>query len=371
MAALRPGIRGAVVVTAVAIATACSGRPTPGDSPDPQPVTVRAVEPLGPGAIRPVVVDTDLDADDLVALTILAGEPGVRLLAVTVSGTGIVHCDAGVDIARRWLALLGNASVPVACGREEPGAGGRSFPADWRRRADDLFGLSLPVVPAPVAPADSAAELLVRVTASADEDVTIVALGPWTNLADAVRLDAALPGRIRELHAMIGAVDVPGNLDAGDTRPDDRVEWNAGADPEAVATLLTTDVPITIVPLDATNDVPLTAQLVDGTAGVGAGTGADLVSQLYLREPTIATSGQSLWDSLAAVLLADPRPATWSELRLVVATTGRAAGAFGRSERGRPIRAALGADPTLVTPAWLEALTRTKVRITPDGRFQP
>jgi hypothetical protein len=101
MAALRPRIRGALVATVVAIATDCSGTPTPGHSPNSQPIAVRAVEPLGPGAIRPVVVATDLDTDHLVALTIFAGEPGVRLLAVTVSGTGVVHRDANLEALAR------------------------------------------------------------------------------------------------------------------------------------------------------------------------------------------------------------------------------------------------------------------------------
>jgi inosine-uridine nucleoside N-ribohydrolase len=229
-------------------------------------------------------------------------------------------------------------------------------------------------LPAPgrTAPApDTASALIAEAAASADGRLTVVALGPWTNLADAIRADPSAAGRIREIHAMLGAIDAPGNVDLGDTRPEDRVEWNAGADPDAVAAVLASDVPVTLVPLDATDAVPLTADLVETTAGVGAGTGADLVSQVYLRDPAIASSGQSLWDSLTALLLTDRELGAWSDARVTVVTTGAGAGALQRSDPGRPISFATSADAARVMPAWVAALTRTKVRIGPDGRFLP
>src|SRR6185503_2037501 len=235
----------------VGLATACSGSPRPGDSPDRLPASIRTVATLTGDGPRPILLYTDLDVDDLVALPLLAGDPAVELLAVTVSGTGTVHCEAGVDIARRWLALLDRAAVPVACGREQPGPGGRAFPAEWRLRADALSGLDLPVVAAPAAPSGSASELIRRTVAAAEGRVTVVAIGPWTNLADAVRADPSLAGRVREIQAMLGTIDAPGNVDLGETHPADRVEWNAGADPDAVATVLSADIPITLVPLDA------------------------------------------------------------------------------------------------------------------------
>ena len=369
---MRPGrlLRAVAFAGAVGSAVACAGVPTPGDSPAP-PIVVRTVAPIADRVAVPIVVDTDLDADDLVALTILAGDPAVDLRAVTVSGTGIVHCEAGVDIARRWLALLDRASVPVACGREEPGPGGRAFPAEWRLRADGLFGLALPAVAATTGPGLPADGLLRQAAAGGTDRLTIVALGPWTNLADAVRNDPDFAGRVRAVHAMLGALEVPGNVDLGETHPEHRVEWNAGADPDAVAAVFATDVPVTLVPLDATNAVPLTTDLVEATAAVGAGTGADLVSQMYLRDPAIGTSGQSLWDSLTALLVTDPELATWGDVRVTVATTGTSAGALAPSDVGRPIRAAIGADGSRAVKAWLAALTRTTVRIGPDGRFLP
>ena len=97
----------------------------------------------GRGAARVrVVVDTDLAADDLVALAFLLSSPGADVVAVTVSGTGEVRCPAGLAVVRGLLAATGDEKVPTACGRSSPLAGGRAFPKEWRDAADDAWGLA-------------------------------------------------------------------------------------------------------------------------------------------------------------------------------------------------------------------------------------
>ncbi len=202
-------------------------------------------------------MDTDLDGDDIVALAVLLRDPAVDLRAVAVTGTGLVHCAPGVDTARRVLSAFGRDDVPVACGRETPGPGGRSFPAEWRARADARWGLDLPEAPAAATGPADAATLIGDAVRAADGDLTIVAIGPWTNLQDAFVADPALSGKVAGIHAMLGTIDAPGNVSHGDTGFDDGVEWNAGADPAAVAYVLGLDIPVTLVPLDATDDVPV------------------------------------------------------------------------------------------------------------------
>ena len=79
--------------------------------------------------------------------------------AVTVSGTGEVHCAAGVRNALAVLDAIGRADIPVACGRETPLAGTHAFPDVWRANADNVYGVELPPS-ASQASALSASELL-------------------------------------------------------------------------------------------------------------------------------------------------------------------------------------------------------------------
>lgn len=99
-----------LVVTALA---AC------GDDGDGDGAAVTTTRP--PGERVPLVVDTDLAADDLTALLFLLSSPEAEVRAITVSGTGEVRCPQGLEVAARLLAVTGDEDIPVACGRSETG----------------------------------------------------------------------------------------------------------------------------------------------------------------------------------------------------------------------------------------------------------
>ena len=315
--------------------------------------------PAAVGGPRPVIIDTDLAADDILAIMVLLRDPTVDVRAVTIAGTGEVRCPAGVRNARRLLAAFGRTDVPVACGRENPGPGGRWFPVEWRDGADAFYGVELPAVEGEGARGVPAAELLADLAAAASTagtPLTLVPLGPWTNLADAAALDPAFAGNIAGIHAMGGAIDAPGNIEVGGTTPRDGVEWNLGVDPDAVAAVLALDVPVTFVPLDATNDVPVPADIAGQLAPDHAAAGADIAYEMYARNPFLATPGNDYWDTLTAVLLRDPALATWEDVTVQTETSGASAGRLVRDPDGRAVRAAMAADRDAFMRALLVAL---------------
>ena len=106
-------------------------------------------EVLGSGlnAPAPVVIDSDMGADDMMALIYLLGIDSVSVEAVTVTGNGLAHCPEGGINARAVLAHVGSAGVPVACGPSEPLSGTNAFPDEWREGAVFLaarLGLGVP-----------------------------------------------------------------------------------------------------------------------------------------------------------------------------------------------------------------------------------
>jgi hypothetical protein len=191
-----------------------------------------------PGA-APVVVDTDLGADDLVALAFLLRHPAVDVRAVTVAATGLVGCDAGVRVLAGLLDALQEPPVPVACGRATPGPDGRAFPAEWRAAAE--AGSGVRPVPGPVD--DRPAGALVAELARTVDGLTLVALGPLSTVADVAAAFPAEYARLAGVLAMAGSVDGP--------LVDGVAEWNAAADPEALAAVLAGPAPLTVVPEDA------------------------------------------------------------------------------------------------------------------------
>jgi hypothetical protein len=190
----------------------------------------------------PVLVDTDLGGDDLVALSFLLRHPSVGVEAVTIAATGLVGCEAGVRVVAGLFAALREPPVPVACGRPTAGPGGRVFPAEWREVAESGTG----ILPAAGTLVDGTADELIARRARRTEGLVVVALGPLTNLADLAREHPADYARLAGVHAMAGSVAGP--------LVDGVAEWNAAADPESLAVVLTAPAPLTLVPEDAVPD---------------------------------------------------------------------------------------------------------------------
>ena len=136
-------------------------------------------------------------------------------------------------VVRYVLEEFGAAAIPFACGRVDPGPDGQRFPEEWRLNADEGWGMVMPPQPSTGVP-DDAATLLTRAVNDSPSSPTIVALGPWTNLEDAVAADPTVADRIAAIHAMGGAIDVPGNVIVDGVTADDGLEWNLAADPSAV-----------------------------------------------------------------------------------------------------------------------------------------
>lgn len=271
----------------------------------------------------PVVVDTDLAPDDLVALAYLLRHPGVRVLAVTVPTTGMVWCPAGVDIAHDLMVAVGADPVPISCGETARGPHGVPFPKDWSigaathsglRRDDATWTLTDPTPPA----------ALIGRLAAEHPGLQVVELGPATELAALLRSDPAAYSRIARVVAMTGVRQGP---------PQDATagEWNAAADPDALAEVLAGPVPVLIVPHEVVPD------------GSPDGMRAPVVGAIG-TQPSAASP--RFWDLATAALFTLPdagrtTTGTWS-----VALTG---------EPGRLTRAGDG-DDEVVTKLDVAAL---------------
>jgi len=321
---------------------------------------VRTGEP--PTDQIPVIVDTDLELSDIAALAILLRDPAVDVRAITIAGTGAVHCEAGRRVMRYLLDELGSPDIPFGCGREDGGPDAHPFPDEWRARADAAFGLDIPEATRPGV-ALNAVGVITKAVEASPSAPTLVALGPLTNVEDALAAEETLADHLAGIHAMVGTVDAPGDVIAAGVGGGDLLEWDSYADPSAVAAVLSSDVPVSIVPLDATDDVPVPADLVDRLQADHEAAGADLVYELLVRNPTRLRSedGEQLRDELAALAIADPDLVDWEDAAVSVGEDGRIV----RDEEGRSIRFAASADRAGVESALLDALQRGEPRATP------
>lgn len=291
----------------------------------------------------PVLLDADMAMDDIGALFYLLQHPAVDLRAITVNGVAFAHCDGGVRNALGLLEVARAPEIPVTCGREESYPGGTPAPDDWREGADKLYGAQV-MTRDRLRDARPAAELLADTIRTAPGEIVIVAIGPLTNLADAFQADPALAGQIKELIIMGGAVNAPGNV--FDSDPANQVaEWNFFGDPVAAGIVLASGAPITLVPLDATNDVPFTRGFYERLRANHLTRPAVFLYNLLYMNQWWFDGGMYWWDSLAATLVTDPELVTIEEMAVDVTTAeGPEMGRTVETPGGAPMRVATAAD---------------------------
>jgi inosine-uridine nucleoside N-ribohydrolase len=314
---------------------------------------------LAHAQVGPILIDTDAGSDDFMAVALLLSQPNVTIDAITVVN-GLVHVDAGARNMGRLLDLAGRGQIPVFAGRKTPLRGNAEFPAEWRKIADDLPGVILP--PASRAPETRrAADYLVERLKNASPPVQILALGPLTNIAEALERDPAVAAHIREIVIMGGAVRVPGNLQYGGVFHTRNLpaEWNIFIDPMAARVVFRAGVPIRMIALDATNKVPLGREFLrEFQARVQAPLGRAVGQVLEADREAIDTGIFYAWDPLAAAALLRPNMVKTVAMHIDIE---QRASQLGRTVAG-PGRAnanvAVDADAAAFRALFLAALAR-------------
>jgi pyrimidine-specific ribonucleoside hydrolase len=309
----------------------------------------RSLEPITPNPLTeealPVLIDTDMAADDWLAILYLLMRPDVDILAITVTGAGEAHCAPGTRNALALAALAGRPEIPVSCGRETPLAGQHTFPAEWRARVDNLLGLSLPEHPGPVA-TEPAADMISRVIKASPQPVHLLVLGPLTNAGEALRTDPILVENIAKITIMGGAVQIPGNVGPSSQIENDVAEWNIYVDPLAASLVFTSGAHLTLVPLDATNHVPLSIEFYNRLEDDRTTSVAEFVFQvLAAQEENVRSGWYYFWDPLAAAVVLDEDLVSVQDLSLeVIEAEGPESGWTKESATGASLGVALAAD---------------------------
>ena len=296
----------ALVVLSLVVVGGCS----PGASASTAPSTNAAGFPL------PLLIDTDVAPDDLVAIAFLLASHEVDIKAITVSGTGEAHCREGVDVVLRLLERVDAPTIDVACGRETPVAGDHAFPDAWRAGVDRGSALDLPATSR--LPFAGDATQLLSETSNDLKGLQVLTLGPLTNLADALERDPDLVTRLGPVTAMGGALRVPGNVMFGGPSDNQVAEWNIYVDPTATQTVIDSGLRVRLVSLDGTGQVPVTTSYAERVQEEATGPGALVLAELFDTHPFMTDGTYYLWDPLAAALAAGHPLGSFSPARVDV-----------------------------------------------------
>lgn len=246
-----------------------------------------------------IILDTDLamgapgsDIDDGFALALALADPGITVdVVVTVGGNSDVVTST--RLTRELLGVLGHADVPVVEG-------------------------------APEGTEVAAREIVRRVRAEPGE-LTVVAIGPLTNVAAALALDPEVARDVREIVVMGGVYLEQTNVAA---MPG---EYNFWCDPDAAQAVMESGAPLRLVGLDVTRRVRLTRADADALAKGGefgriaaAATHGWIDFQERVKPHEELEQGScALHDPLAVAVVARPDLVTWADAHVAVETAGR------------------------------------------------
>jgi purine nucleosidase len=250
----------------------------------------------------------------------------VQLEGLTVVA-GNVELEHGLRAAQTILEIAqATDRVPVCAGADRPLI--RNHDRLYAGRLERLqhpliqrLWQSIPV-PTPTHRVDArrAVDFIVDTVMAAPGEITLVSIGPLTNVALAIKVEPRLKDNLHRIVAMAGAVRVPGNLNPV-------LEFNAMYDPEATFIVLHSDIPITLVPLDATMQTCLTLEDVTrlGKASHPLARYLAQVTEPWIRWNTERNhlAGCRLHDPLAVAAAIDPTLLETQPMHVTVELEGR------------------------------------------------
>ena len=289
-------------------------------------------------------MDVDTGVDDALALLLALASPEVELVGVsTVAGN--VPLQRTTDNTLRLLQWAGRADVPVYAGAERPLVRD-AVAADDVHGATGLGAAHLPE--ARTSPAGDGVEFLLRTLQARPREVTLVATGPLTNLAQA---EARVPGVLRQARQVVimgGAVRVPGNITP-------TAEFNFYADPHAARQVLASEAELVLVGLDVTHQVWLEQAVLQNCTGARAAFCQAVCQPVIAFESAhYGSAGMHVHDPVALGAALWPQLFHTQQLWVDVETTGElTAGqvvvdqrtlASDQERLGRPVACAMDVD---------------------------
>jgi purine nucleosidase len=283
-----------------------------------------------------VLMDHDGGVDDYLATMLLMTMEHIECLGIVVTPADC-YVQPAVSATRKILDLMGYSHVPVA---ESTVRGINPFPRLYRR--DSLIVDHLPIlnqhdtICTPLV-AEIGQEFMVRVLRDAAAPVTLMVTGPLTTVAAALDKAPEIAAKIKQIVWMGGALNVLGNVEKSiEAGQDGSAEWNVYWDPLAAARVWQTQIAIVMCPLDLTNNVPLTSELVRQIGKQRHYPLSDLAGQCYAL---VIPQDYYFWDVLATAYLAHPEFYQLREWETAIITAGPSQGRTKIEPRGRKIQA--------------------------------
>ncbi|WP_375263033.1 nucleoside hydrolase [Palleronia sp.] len=260
-----------------------------------------------------IIIDTDPGQDDAVAILTALASPEIEVLGITAVA-GNVPLDLTQKNARIVCELAGRTDIPVFAGARQP----LKRPLVTAEHVHGRTGLDGPVLPDPTMPLQDrhAADFIVEtLRREAPGTVTLVPIGPLTNIAMALMKAPDIAPKIARIVLMGGAYFEVGNITPA-------AEFNIYVDPEAAQTVFRSGVPITVMPLDVTHKAMVTGARNDAFRALGSPVGRAVAEMTDFFErfdkEKYGSDGAPLHDPCTVAWLLKPELFTGREINVEI-----------------------------------------------------
>ena len=263
---------------------------------------------------RKVILDVDPGADDSMAILLALNSPELDVKALTVVAGNVV-VEQGVDNALKLVSLAGRCEIPVARGAAQPLAQ-KLTTAEFFHGENGLGNIQLPA-PACKADARPAADLIIELVNHNPGVITLVPVGPLTNIALALKKDPSIARKVREVVLMGGSI-AGGNASAA-------AEANIHNDPEAARAEFEAGWPLTMVGLNVTERTLFTRAHLGQLArenGPQARFATGVLTFMVDMGEKLGAQGLAVHDALAVAAVIDRSLVATRAMRVDVETRG-------------------------------------------------
>ncbi|HTR64121.1 MAG TPA: nucleoside hydrolase [Terriglobales bacterium] len=303
---------------------------------------------LPASAAKKIIFDTDPGTDDALALMLALNSPELDVRAITVV-PGNVTAEMGLENALRMVSLANRCDIPVAPGAQHP-LFQKLITAEFWHGKNGLANIELPPSKCKADPRFGP-DLIIQLVHENPHEITLVPVGPLTNIALAIEKDPSIVPLVKEVILMGGSIS-GGNVNAA-------AEANIYNDPEAAQVVFQAGWPLTMVGLEVGDKALFTRKYLD-ELGATHGPVNDFIYAvnkflLGLAEK-FGGSGSPMYDPSAVAVAVDPTLVKTQEMHVDVETRGE----FTRGEtvgnrRGEVERNVLHGDRYII-----EGLDRVK-----------
>ena len=290
---------------------------------------------------KAIIMDHDGSADDFLSLILLLSMCNMEILGITITPADC-YMENALETTLKILYKANRTEIEIGLGDIH---GINAFPAEWRAKPKIYNALPDFInIPAPIATTTfrNSTEVLIEKIACSKKSVTILLTGPCSNIVKALEQCPDISNKIDEIIWMGGAFDVPGNVVT--YNHNGTAEWNVFWDPISAKKLMDYDIPIVFIPLDVTNQVPVTIEFLKTLAQQSKSFWSNIAGQFWATTLNTIPAYEYIyfmWDVLATSYLSIPKAFTLEDVEIGIDTIGASAGRTYRCKNsGRNVKIA-------------------------------